>query len=103
VRQGVQSLGFGKANQISLPTLVSSGFTTLSQDAIDRSFGAMLHMDHITMKQGSAAVLTAKLALTMTDEKTEFLGGGVTRTKTVESIVDSVHQFDGSGLNVRRW
>jgi hypothetical protein len=55
------------------------------------------------MKQGSAAVLTAKLALTMTDEKTEFLGGGVTRTKTVESIVDSVHQFDGSGLNVRRW
>jgi hypothetical protein len=39
----------------------------------------------------------------LTDEKTGFLSGAATRTKTAESIVDSVHQVDRSGLNVRRW
>ena len=50
----------------------TSGVTVHSTDAHEQPFGACLHLDFITMKHGSRAAKSAKAALIMTDEKTQW-------------------------------
>lgn len=77
--------------------------TVDTADAGERPFGACVHMDHIVMREGSAATRTAKVALNITDDKTDLKAAMPARGKSASAIIESVHIFEGPELGVRRW
>lgn len=73
------------------------------QDALDRPFGALLHMDWLQMRKGSRAFTTAQRALIMTDDLTSYLGAAPADSKTPEVVIEAVHHYDEAVPEVRRW
>ena len=74
----------------------ASGTTVVSEDALQRPFGAMIHMDHIVMKHGSRSAKTAKCALTVKDEKTEFGAVFPANSRDAQVIVSNLRILEGA-------
>ncbi|CAK0824602.1 unnamed protein product, partial [Prorocentrum cordatum] len=73
------------------------------QDAIDRPFGAMLHIDWLEIRRGAQAFKTAQRALMLTDDLTMFLGAGPSNSKEASVVVELIHRHDEVPPTIRRW
>ena len=63
-------------------------------DAAERPFGALIHMDYIDMGTGSEASRAALYCLNIHDEKTDFFMPYPFHIRDAEAVLDAVHRFD---------
>ena len=84
---------------------VLQGVTSTSEDAVERPFGACLHLDRCQMRHGSEAAVSAKFAVSMLEEKTGFKGPALTNSREHEDVLDQVHEYEGvkKDQQSRRW
>ena len=72
-------------------------------DAVECPFGALVHMGWIEIRRDTPAYQTAKRALVMTDDITEFMGASPSNHKTKYTVVEAVHRYDDTPPKIRRW
>ncbi|CAK0884153.1 unnamed protein product [Prorocentrum cordatum] len=73
------------------------------QHAIDKLFGAMVHIDWPEIRRGTQGVKTAQRALMLTDDLTVFLGAGPSNSKEAGVVVELIHRCDDVPPAIRRW
>ena len=93
----------GKATRAYARKRQVQGVTYTGADAEDVPFGAMLHLDHWTFKQGCLAARSAPAALKLLDEKTKFRGTIPTNSRDHETVIEQVRSFEEANKPSRRW
>ena len=78
-------------------------FQLCGQDAIDRPFGAMVHMDWIELDSSSPAAKVVPRFLLLIDDQTVFMGGSPSKSKSHKSVISITHAYDDDIPAVRRW
>ena len=65
-------------------------------------FGTCVHLEHIVMRVGSAAVSVAANALILLDEVCRFGGVYPNRGRTADHVIQSFRHYEGPDQHIRR-
>ena len=65
----------------------------------------MMHLDHVVLRQGSRAATSAKYALHLYDEQTQFTIVAPTNSRRHDDIVQRLYHYEGPHPDQlsRRW